>query len=173
MITYRMPSIADANLLGQLGKASFVEAFGHLYSPENLELFLDKVYSAAAVSSDFSNANRLFLVAEEDGRMVGYCKLGLEVSLDYDPGERRTMELKQLYMMQSHVGRGVAQHLMQWALDEARARGFDDVILSVYSDNPRAQRFYQKYGFRHIADTYFMVGNHRDYEYLYALALTA
>jgi len=60
---------------------------------------------------------------------------------------------------------------MDWVLEEARARGFEDVILSVWSGNFGAQRFYARYGFEKIADTFFMVGNQRDEEYLMGLRL--
>jgi diamine N-acetyltransferase len=173
MTTYRAPADADATALAELGETSFVEAFGHLYSRENLNLFLSRSYAVENVAADIASPNQLYLIAENEGGMIGYCKLGLDITLDYDPGTRRAMELKQLYLRQNSVGTGVGQHLMDWAIAEGRTRGFDDIILSVYRDNARAQRFYQKYGFRHIADTYFMVGNHRDDEYLYGLALTA
>jgi diamine N-acetyltransferase len=173
MITYRAPGAADAAALSELSETTFVEAFGPLYSADNLAKFIAQVYAQDTIAAELANPNRLYRVAEEDGQMLGYAKLGLDVSLDYDPGLRRTMELKQLYIRQSHLGVGIAQNLMDWTLSEARARGFDDIILSVYSDNPRAQRFYQKYGFTHFADTYFMVGDHRDDEYLYRLMLTA
>jgi diamine N-acetyltransferase len=173
MITYRTPTATDCAALAELSESTFVEAFGPLYSAENLSKFVNRVYAPDTIAADLANLNRLYRIAEADGQMLGYAKLGLDVSLDYDPGSRRTMELKQLYIRQSHLGVGIAQHLMDWTLSEARARGFDDVILSVYSDNPRAQRFYQKYGFEHFADTYFMVGDHRDDEHLYRLTLTA
>ncbi len=173
MITYRTPTATDNAALAELSETTFVETFGPLYSVENLNRFVAQVYAPDTIGAELTNPNRLFRVAEEDGQMVGYAKLGLDVSLDYDPGPRRTLELKQLYVRQSHLGVGIAQQLMDWVLSEARARSFDDIILSVYNDNPRAQRFYQKYGFSHFADTYFMVGDHRDDEYLYRLTLTA
>lgn len=43
--------------------------------------------------------------------------------------------------------------------------------LSVYSDNPGAQRFYARYGFAKVADIHFMVGNQRDEEFLFAKVL--
>ena len=42
---------------------------------------------------------------------------------------------------------------MDWALDEARRRGARQLYLSVFIDNHRARRFYERYGFdlcRHL-----------------------
>jgi ribosomal protein S18 acetylase RimI-like enzyme len=60
---------------------------------------------------------------------------------------------------------------MDWALGEAHRRGCDAIQLSVWSGNDGAQRFYERYGFRKIADIDFWVGRHRDDEFLYELRL--
>jgi diamine N-acetyltransferase len=166
-VTYRAPRADEAEALGALGYDTFVETFGHLYSPENLALFADQAYSPSVIASEMANPKRRYLLVEDEGRLVGYCKIGLEQTLDYDAGDQTIAEMKQIYIYASHQGSGVAQVLTDWAVDEARAAGADALLLSVYHDNPRGQRFYQKNGFEHVADTYFMVGNHRDDEYLY------
>lgn len=171
MISYRPATPNDAAALAELGRSSFVDAFGHLYSADNLNKFLGQGYSLAALKADLANAERLFRIAERGNRMVGYCKLGFDVTLDHDSGGRRVMELKQLYLRGGETGNGLGAELMKWAIAEAEARGFDDIILSVWSQNHAAQRFYRRYGFRKIGDTIFMVGDHRDEEYLMGLRL--
>jgi diamine N-acetyltransferase len=171
MIDYRLATQHDAPALSELGRTSFVDAFGHLYSADNLNRFLEETYSPPVISRELGNPMRLFRIAERGGEMLGYCKLGLEVTLDHDPGGRRVMELKQLYMRGVQTGSGIGTTLMGWALDEAKARRFDDIILSVWSGNHGAQRFYARYGFEKIGDTIFMVGDHRDEEYLLGLRL--
>jgi diamine N-acetyltransferase len=171
-ITYRPASPDDAAALAELGSTSFCDAFAHLYSAENLSAFLAQAYSVAALSADLANPNRLFRIAECGSGMVGYCKLGFDMTFDVDRRSRRTMELKQLYTRGDQTGRGIGAVLMDWALAEAQARKFDDIILSVWSQNFAAQRFYGRYGFQKIADTFFMVGEHRDEEFLLGLKLT-
>ena len=79
--------------------------------------------------------------------------------------------LGQLYCSGDATGKGIGAAMLERAIAEARARGCDAMQLSVYSENFGAQRFYQRYGFRHVADIDFWVGNHRDDEFLYELAL--
>ena len=174
-ITYRDAVAGDVNALSYLGRDSFIDAFGHLYSTENLNLFLEQVYSPSAIATDIANPDRIHQIAEADGVMLGYCKLGLSTSyseyLDDSHTGRSAMDLMQLYLAGGQTGSGIGGALMEWALAQGRARGYDDVLLSVWSENFGAQRFYQRYGFTKIADIYFMVGNHRDDEFLYRLAL--
>jgi ribosomal protein S18 acetylase RimI-like enzyme len=167
MIQYRAPRVEEAAALATLGRDSFVETFGHLYTPEDLNAFLADTYAPDVVAAQIASPRYIFRVAQENGKLVGYCKLGLDVSLDYDPEGRRVVELKQLYLMATHQGVGVAQQLMDWSIAEAEAHDADEMILSVWAENTRAQRFYHRYGFEWIADTYFMVGSHRDDEFLY------
>lgn len=174
MITYRAAGPADVPALAVLGRETFIEAFGHLYRAEDLNAFLDATKSEAAMARAVADPAQPVRVAEDDGRLVGYCKLGLNPAFaDYPAPGKALIELKELYIRASHHGMGVAQALMDWALDEARAANAEEIVLSVWSGNARGQAFYRKYGFAWVADTHFMVGAQRDAEYLFMKPLKA
>ena len=59
---------------------------------------------------------------------------------------------------------------MDWVLGEARTRG-DELYLSVFSENHRARRFYERYGFEAVGRYDFMVGTHADEDIVMRLAL--
>lgn len=171
-ITYRTSHADEAAALAELARSTFCETFAHLYSAEDLALFLEETKTEAAFARTLSDGRHIFRVAEQDGQLVGYCKLGLDESLDDLPETwRGGIELKELYLRGGVQGVGVGPALMDWALDETKRLHMPQIVLSVWSENFRAHRFYQRYGFAHIADTSFMVGNHRDEEWLYGLRL--
>ena len=89
------------------------------------------------------------------------------------PGEWRpdAIELYQFYVLAPWQGEGVAQELMQWAKAHSRDHGAKEVILSVYVDNHRARRFYDRYGFEAVGHYEFMVGNHADEDIIMVKAL--
>ena len=62
---------------------------------------------------------------------------------------------------------------MDWAIDHAKARGANDLYLSVFVDNHRARRFYERYGFTFVGTYAFMVGSHADEDHVMRLALDA
>jgi diamine N-acetyltransferase len=169
--TYRTPGLDDASALAELARTTFCDTFAYLYTTEDLNLFLEQTKTEAAFVRALSDGRHLFQVADQGGQMVGYCKLGRDITLDLAPEWRGGIELKELYMRSTVQGSGAAAALMDWALDQAHELEAPTIALSVWSENFRAQRFYQRYGFRHIADTFFMVGNHRDDEFLYGLNL--
>ncbi|WP_317698808.1 GNAT family N-acetyltransferase [Aeromicrobium sp. REDSEA-S32_B7] len=102
---------------------------------------------------------------------LGYTKLG---PIDFDlpegqPAEGAT-ELHQLYVAAEAKGTGVAAALMQWGIDWARQRA-SILYLSVFTENPRAQAFYRRYGFVDVGRNAFRVGNHIDEDRIWRLDL--
>ena len=170
-IATRPVTPGDASALARLGRESFVAKFGHLYKPEDLSCFLAEVHSEAAVAGAMADPLCLYRLAEDHGRLTGYCKLWLACGWPDHARGRRPIELKQLYTAPDAAGRGIGSALMDWALAEARARGADEIQLSVWSENLGAQRFYARYGFEKLADIHFAVGDQLDEEFLFGLML--
>lgn len=162
---------ADIPAIAALATASFVAKFGHLYSADNLSAFLAENLSEAAVATELANPERIYRLAEADGALLGYCKIGLGCGFPAHAQGKRTMELKQLYTAPEATGRGIGAALMDWAMAELAARGADEVQLSVYAENHGAHRFYHRYGFAKVADITFRVGDHIDPEFLFARLL--
>jgi GNAT superfamily N-acetyltransferase len=167
----RPPSADDIAALAQLSSETFVETFGTLYSEADLSAFLESSYSHAAIAAELDNPLRRYRVADQGGRLTGYCKIAFENTLDFEIAGRRAMELKQIYLRGDSQGSGIANAFMQWVDDEAAAFGADNILLSVFSGNARAQRFYARHGYTHIADTVFMVGEQADHEFIFSKTL--
>jgi ribosomal protein S18 acetylase RimI-like enzyme len=163
----------DAPALAELGRASFCAAFEHLYAPADLKAFLDQVYTPAAVAGEIADPAIMHQLAEDEGTgaLTGFIKLKYPGGYPGYSDAANPLTLGQLYTAPARTGEGIGAALMDWALAKARALGADAVQLSVWSENFGAQRFYQRYGFAHIADIDFYVGNHRDDEFLYELRL--
>ena len=173
MTTLRAATSADAPALAELGRASFTAAFGHLYQAEDLAAFLTEYRTPEKFRAHLADPPTLIQVAEEDGRLAAYCLIvrGHRFEEQPEPRPERPVFVSQLYCAPDTTGRGLGAKLLEWAIAEARAWNADAVQLSVFSENFGAQRFYRRYGFAHVADIDFWVGNHRDHEFLYELAL--
>lgn len=165
---YRIATTGDAELLAGLGRATFTETFGHLYTPENLAAFLVH-HSVERWRAELADPAYQVRIAEVDGQAVGYAKLG-PASLPIQP-EGRAVELRQLYVLKPWQGAGIAAALMDWAVAEARSEDADVLYLSVFVDNHRARRFYARYGFEFVAPYAFMVGTHEDEDHILKLKL--
>ncbi|HEX9932080.1 MAG TPA: GNAT family N-acetyltransferase [Allosphingosinicella sp.] len=167
-IVYRDAGAEDAATLSALGRATFTETFGHLYTPENLAAFLES-HAEERWRGELADPRFRVRLAEEDGRAAAYAKLG-PPSLPFET-KRPCAELRQFYVLKPWHGRGIAAELMRWVLAEARAQGAEELYLSVFIDNHRARRFYERYGFEQIGIYHFMVGTHADEDLIMRLDL--
>jgi len=163
----------DAEALAELGRASFCATFGHLYDPADLAAFLEEVHAVPAVAAEISDPAIFHQLAVDPATeaLIGYVKLKHPGGYAGYSDAANPITLGQLYTAPGRTGEGIGAALMDWALALARGKGADAVQLSVWSENTRAQRFYQRYGFAKIADIDFYVGNTRDDEFLYELRL--
>lgn len=168
MISFRDGTAADAALMARLGAASFVETFGHLYSAENLAAFLVN-HAPEKWREELSDPQIAVRIAQDGEEPAGYCKIG-PPSLPFEV-TAPTLELRQLYVLKPWQGARVAAELMDWALNQARWRGAEQMFLSVFTDNHRARRFYARYGFETVGTYHFMVGTHADDDLILRLEL--
>ncbi|MGN6817611.1 MAG: GNAT family N-acetyltransferase [Sphingomonas sp.] len=168
-IAYRDAVTTDGPELAAMARRSFTDTFGTLYRQEDLALFLDQAFGSSGLPADLTDPAYRVRVATEDDRIVGYCKIG-PVTFPGDWPDS-AMELHQLYILADHHGAGLAPVLMDWALDAMRTQGASEVVLSVFVDNHRARRFYERYGFEEIGRYVFKVGDHEDDDRLMRLTL--
>lgn len=169
MIAYADAVLADGAEVAEVAKRAFTETFGNLYRAEDLARFIDEAFGANGLPSQIEDPRFAIRVARDQGRMIGFAKLGPVVF----PGEwaPTDIELHQLYVLGGWHGEGVGPELMQWAIGRAHADGFRRIVLSVFVDNVRAQRFYARHGMREIGKYAFRVGDQIDDDRIWALDL--
>lgn len=168
MIAYRDARAADVPAIDALFRDSFVATFGHLYAAADLATFVGG-FTHDAWRAELAQDDVAIRLAEDDGVLVGFAKTSapaLPLVLDGP-----ALELRQLYLADSAKGTGVAAALMEWTIERARLSGAGAVILSVYVDNHRARRFYERYGFVDAGRYAFMVGAHEDEDRMMRLLL--
>ncbi len=167
-LRFRNARPADSAALADLGRRSFVETFGHLYTPGNLAAFLEN-HRQANWAERLDDPSFIVRVAESAGALVAYATLG-PPSLPFEP-RGSSIELRQFYLLRPWHGTGIAAELMDWVIAEAKRQGADDLYLSVFVDNHRARRFYARYGFEFVGIYAFMVGAHADEDHVMRLSL--
>ncbi|MEO6581425.1 MAG: GNAT family N-acetyltransferase [Sphingomicrobium sp.] len=159
MTDFRDAVRADAAIIAVIFRDTFVDTFGHLYPPDDLAAFRATM-TADRFRQEIADPRFAFRIAQADLGPIGYIKLGPpQLPVETPPD---TIELCQLYILPAWQGAGAATALMDWALATAAERGAKHVQLSVYIDNHRARRFYERYGFTAVGRYDFMVGTHAD-----------
>ncbi|MEU0741040.1 ribosomal protein S18-alanine N-acetyltransferase [Streptomyces sp. NPDC006134] len=121
------------------------------------ELFPEDAWSRGMFWSELAHARgpgatRRYLVAERDGRIVGYA--GLAASGD-------TGDVQTIAVARDQWGTGLGSRLLAELLRAATAFECAEVLLECRVDNVRAQKLYERFGFEPIGFRrgYYQPGN--------------
>lgn len=155
-MTIRHATPADTALIADLGARTFRDAFGPDNDPADLALYLAEAFAPETVDAELADPAATFLISEAVAP-VGYARVVADRPHPALPGARAA-GLARIYVEQTALGTGVGDALMAACLDEAARTGHDAIWLSVWERNPRAIRFYERWGFRAIGETTFTVG---------------
>lgn len=158
-ISIRQATPDDAKLLTDLSYTTFWDAFAHhpKNAPDDLAHYMRQAFSLEQISAELVDEKNVFLIAEIEGKAAGYAKLIID---NIEPGitAERPVELSRLYSHQEYIGKGVGQDLMNACFERAKSHAHDVMWLGVWEYNPRAQRFYEKNGFRIVGKHTFQLG---------------
>ena len=143
----------DAAKLALVGAASFLETFANDHPGDALVAFVAEYHSVVAWQATLADAaKQVWIVEEIAGSPIGYAVLAPASLPGTTPADA---ELKRIYLLSKWHGTGIGKALFDVAEDAARARGAGRLVLSVYTRNTRAIRFYEKKGFFVIGQAIF------------------
>lgn len=169
MIAYDTPTMADADALDTMARETWVRTFGHGYDAADLNAYLTHAYGPEGrLRIDLANPATIWRVARNGPDIIGYAKL---TPPWLEQADLDDLQLSQLYVAHDWHGKGIARALMDWTLATARERHAHALLLTVFEENHRAMAFYAKYGFTHIGDYDFPVGNKIDRDLIMRLEL--
>jgi diamine N-acetyltransferase len=161
-IHFFTPDKGVAHALGLMARRAFSDTFAHLYDPDSFKQFLDTAYGPGGkMQRDLADPAIRWRVAAIGDQPIGYAKLSPLVAPAPAP-QPGAMELQQIYVLTPWHGRGVAEELMNWAIDAARAEGAPELYLTVFDHNMRAKHFYTRHGFSEVGHCTFTLGNRVD-----------
>ncbi|MDX1429366.1 MAG: GNAT family N-acetyltransferase [Rhodothermales bacterium] len=168
----RAADAADASDLSELAERTFRATFSEHNTAENMDDHCEAAFSPAVQAAEIADREKLTLVAESGARLVGFAQLHLGAKPPACVTASPSVELHRIYVDQGFHGTGVAGDLMERVIEDATRFGARAVWLGVWEHNPRAIRFYEKFGFTELGDHPFIVGtdSQRDLIMVRALA---
>lgn len=157
-IFWRKAGPDDAAALAYLGAATFLSTFAFDHPGKPLIEHLDAEHSADYYAAKLAREDVDIILGETPlGAPVGYALL---LPPEHPQFQREgDWELKRFYLLGPWQGGGNGRDLMARAIQVARDRGAQRLLLAVYESNTRAVAFYERAGFVHIGETVFMVGD--------------
>lgn len=156
----RRGSVKDAETLAPLAIVIFNDAFADnpLNKPEDMRAYIEQAFSLEQTACELAETDSIFFIAETEGRIIGYAKLQ-EHSTEECIADENPIELQRLYVLKDFHGQGIAEKLMNECFKIAREKNYQTMWLGVWEHNFRAQKFYEKLGFRHSGKHIFQLGS--------------
>ena len=141
-ITIKSAGPEDAMKVKLHREATSAETHFMAREPEDGQFNLEKI---TEILGSIAESDRDFMVSAYEGdELIG--DLGVTLIRPHIKYLHRAylgMSIRQKY-----TGMGLGSFMMKIALEQAKANGFEQVELGVYSDNDRARHMYKKMGFK-------------------------
>lgn len=169
-MTIRELTAADIPELRALAIKVFRDTFTHLNTPEAMEGAIEKEYNIKGFEKEFTEPGQRYFFICDHGKAIGYLRLRKNSEVDHLLGKNH-IELQRIYVDQAYHGQKVGDKLMQLAIDIANELKHEWLWLGVWEHNPRAQRFYEKWGFEKFSEHPFYMGEERQTDWLMRRAL--
>ena len=108
------------------------------------DLFPEDAWTPEMFAAEFAQppTRRLYLVAEDGNTLIGYAGMMFTGGTQAD--------VVTLAVNPARWGEGTGTALLTALIDEAKKRGYEEVLLEVREDNPRARRLYLRHGFTEV-----------------------
>ncbi|PTL85060.1 GNAT family N-acetyltransferase [Vitiosangium sp. GDMCC 1.1324] len=146
-LTIRPARTEDAPALGRMGAA--LVRLHHSYDPERFMTPEEDLESGYRwwLSRELKRQGAVVLVAERDGRVVGYAYATVEAR-DWNALRDEHGELHDVWVDESERGSGVGAQLAEEMIRRLRAQGVPRVMLMTAAKNDAAQRLFARLGWR-------------------------
>lgn len=139
MFTYRRATTDDIELIRSIAKVAFPATYSTIITAEQIDYMMEWMYSAKKLQQEISG-NITYLLAEVDGRTVGYLSFGPD-----EGGHSRLFHLHKIYLLPEAQGGGNGKRLFMAGEREMRLAGATAFELNVNRGNP-ALGFYRHLG---------------------------
>lgn len=149
MLTFHPADIHDFGSLRSLAERIWHHSYAGIISHEQIVYMLDWMYSEETIAREMAEGLHWELV-RFDGLDAGY------LSVTFGPDG--VAKLNKLYLLPELQGRGHAQAMLSHIFTLAAKRHSREVRLQVNKGNVRAQRAYERFGFRQIENAVFDIG---------------
>ncbi|QGH69907.1 tRNA (guanosine(37)-N1)-methyltransferase TrmD [Pseudactinotalea sp. HY158] len=176
-VSVRRARLSDAADLADVAARTFPLACPPGFPPAEAAAFVAENLTAAAFRGWAKARRRQLWLAEVAGAVVGYAMVVLDhrgplapTVLTGSTGPSgpagRVGDLNKVYVLPEHHGSGVADRLLEAAIEGAAAAGMARLWLGVNQRNARAQAFYRRHSFAVAGERTFTVGARVEDDYV-------
>ena len=160
--------ITDLEVLINLGRRTFIEAFEKDNKPEDFKIYLDSAFREETLYKELQDINSAYYFIYMESSLVGYIKLN-ENEAQSDINDINSIELERIYVLAEFQGHGIGEWVLRQVISIAKVKNRSYVWLGVWEHNPKAIKFYQRLGFYKFGTHPYFIGNDEQTDWLMRL----
>ena len=165
--TIRPATHADCEFLAVFATESFVDTFGHLYEPEQLEAHLNVFFTPRYFLESLEKGDTILLL-QHGPQLIAYGKFG-KLAIPAPNPPAGAMEIHRIYIHRDFQRHGYGKMMLMHMLGLPQVSTAPAVYLGVWEGNASAQALYQSHMFQPVGHYFYYVGNHADREVIMLL----
>ena len=146
----------DAETLLKMAITTFRESHGHSASAEDIGEYINAKFTLENIEGELSDDSNVFHLVYVNEELAGYSKIIYNTAYE-NLTKVNSTKLERLYVLEKFHDLKIGKQLMDFNLNLAKQKAQSGIWLYVWTENYRAIRFYQNYGFQQIAETIFQI----------------
>ncbi|WNW02420.1 GNAT family N-acetyltransferase [Tenacibaculum sp. HL-MS23] len=163
MITFKLATTSDTEVIALLGRITYTESHGHFIDDKNdLLAYCANAFSIKKIIEELEDKNNLFHIAYVDDLPVGFSKVVLNYPFEDKTGNS-SARLERIYILNQFLPLKIGQPFLDFIIDKVKEKNATVIWLSVYIKNERGIRFYNRNEFKNIGELNFNV-NGKEYD---------
>jgi GNAT superfamily N-acetyltransferase len=139
-VKIRAATPEDAAAIAHVSVTTWQAAYRDVFGDALDALSVDEATERRRAWLEAAPERAFTLVGELYGRIEGFANAGAAID------DAQVGQLYAIYVLPQAWGTGLGHALMEAAVAGLRERGFEDAIVDVLTENPRARRFYEREG---------------------------
>ncbi|MFB6096781.1 MAG: GNAT family N-acetyltransferase [Haloferacaceae archaeon] len=142
----REATTEDVDEIRTVATQSMTASYGHALGEEIIDAAVDRWYDEAQLGDDLADEDTVFVVAVENGTVVGFAQ-------SYVVRRRDLVgEIDWLHVAPDHRGHGIGDQLLARVEQELVEHGVERIEARVLEENEAGAGFYEEHGFDRIGD---------------------
>ena len=166
-VTVHEASADDVTAIQHVARTTWHAAYGDVLSAPAIDEQVDEWYRDDVVADAVGSEQVVYLVASDDGDVVGFTSAGPSEQVPDDAAEE-VAQLYTIYVAPDYWREGIGSRLFDLVLDRLRRRQFDALRICVLKANDHARSFYETYGFPVIEEDTTIIAGETVQEVVYA-----
>ncbi|KAB1229684.1 GNAT family N-acetyltransferase [Chryseobacterium viscerum] len=149
----RQATAVDIQLIQDLARRSWENAYADILSKEQMEYMLSEMYSETEILTHFQNPHYHYYMIQDENSDKYEGFIGYEHNY-----EENTTKLHRIYLVPESKGKGFGKKALQFLNERVSENGNHRIVLNVNKFNS-ARNFYESQGYRVYDEGVFDIGN--------------